>query len=88
VKSYKQLIEKLHESIILTDNNNEIFYYNETASQIFGFEYSTKKEDQDIPLTIQNIDIDLTNILFKASQHNHSNENIANEVSDMIREMK
>ena len=31
-KSYKELIEELHESIILTDKNNDIFYYNKIAS--------------------------------------------------------
>ncbi len=49
-KNYKQLIEQLHESVILTEENNEIFYYNKMASQIFGFEYSKKKEDKDIPV--------------------------------------
>ncbi len=37
------------------------------ASQIFGFKYSTEKEDQDIPFTIKDIDIDLANLLFIAS---------------------
>ncbi len=44
-KSYKQLIEELHESVILTDKNNDIFYYNKVASKIFGFKYSTKKQN-------------------------------------------
>jgi PAS domain-containing protein len=61
-KSYKQLIEELHDSVILTDKNNDIFYYNKIASEIFGFPYSKKKSNQKIQLKIKNIEIDLTNL--------------------------
>ena len=61
-KSYKQLIEELHDSIILTDKNNDIFYYNKIASEIFGFKYSKKKRNQNILFKIKNIEIDLTNL--------------------------
>jgi len=79
-KSYKQLIEELHDSIILTDKNNDIFYYNKIASEIFGFTYSQKKSNQNIQLKIKNIEIDLINL--GLDDANKSQDLIENEASE------